>query len=164
MHAISTEYSFRVVTSADLPVLRRWLETPAVARWWPDAQEQHDCIEGDLADAGMAMLIVGWRGRDFAYSQHSGIHGWGAAFSRGLPYDTRAMDSFIGEPDMLGLGHGAGFLRVMAIDLSRRYSMVTVDPDAANLRAQRAYERAGFRGDRIVATPAGSARLMFFEG
>jgi aminoglycoside 6'-N-acetyltransferase len=34
------------------------------------------------------------------------------------------------------------------------------DPDPANTRAIKAYERAGFRRDRVVDTPDGPALLM----
>ncbi|MGA9328511.1 MAG: GNAT family N-acetyltransferase, partial [Bradyrhizobium sp.] len=34
------------------------------------------------------------------------------------------------------------------------------DPDPANTRAIKAYERAGFRRDRVVETPDGPALLM----
>jgi len=37
---------------------------------------------------------------------------------------------------------------------------VLTDPDPTNARAIRAYERAGFRKDRMVDTPDGRALLM----
>ena len=37
---------------------------------------------------------------------------------------------------------------------------VLTDPDPANIRAIRAYEKAGFRKDRMVDTPDGLALLM----
>ena len=37
---------------------------------------------------------------------------------------------------------------------------VVTDPDPANLRAVRAYEKAGFGRDRMVDTPDGPALLM----
>ena len=37
---------------------------------------------------------------------------------------------------------------------------VVTDPDPANARAIRAYEKAGFRRDRLVDTPDGPALLM----
>ena len=37
---------------------------------------------------------------------------------------------------------------------------IVTDPDPANLRAIRAYERAGFTRDRMVDTPDGPALLM----
>jgi aminoglycoside 6'-N-acetyltransferase len=35
-----------------------------------------------------------------------------------------------------------------------------IDPDPANTRAIRAYEKAGFSRDRLVDTPDGAALLM----
>ena len=37
-------------------------------------------------------------------------------------------------------------------------------PDVDNLRARRAYAKAGFRGDTVVETVEGSAILMLFGG
>jgi RimJ/RimL family protein N-acetyltransferase len=39
-----------------------------------------------------------------------------------------------------------------------------IDPDAANLRARRAYAKAGFIGDTIAATVAGPVVVMIFHG
>ena len=41
-------------------------------------------------------------------------------------------------------------------------ALVAIDPSADNVRAQRAYASAGFRGDEIVETDAGPAVLMLF--
>ena len=37
---------------------------------------------------------------------------------------------------------------------------LVIDPDPANARAIRAYEKAGFRRGRVVDTPDGPALLM----
>ncbi|MFZ0205843.1 MAG: hypothetical protein WAL59_06960 [Roseiarcus sp.] len=41
--------------------------------------------------------------------------------------------------------------------------VVAIDPAADNMRARRAYEKAGFVGDGIVETSAGPSVLMIFE-
>jgi hypothetical protein len=41
--------------------------------------------------------------------------------------------------------------------------LVVIDPDAENHRARRAYRKAGFRGDALVDTAAGSIVLMVFN-
>ncbi len=41
---------------------------------------------------------------------------------------------------------------------------IVTDPDPANKRAIRAYEKAGFASDRLVDTPEGVALLMVREG
>ena len=58
-----------------------------------------------------------------------------------------ASTSSIGEPDMLGRGHGSGVHRARSSMrlLGQRHPRVVIDPDPANARAIRAYEKAGFR-------------------
>ncbi len=74
---------------------------------------------------------------------------------------TRGLDQFIGEPDMLDRGHGSAFIRAFADRLlANGAPRVVMDPDPANARAIRAYEKAGFERDRIVHTPDGPALLM----
>ena len=77
------------------------------------------------------------------------------------PAGTRGIDQFIGEPDMIGRGHGSAFIRAF-VDrlLAAGTPRVVTDPDPANTRAIRAYEKAGFRKDRFVDTPDGTALLM----
>jgi len=62
---------------------------------------------------------------------------------------------------MVDRGHGSAFIRVF-IDglLASGTPRVITDPDPANARAIRAYEKAGFRRDRLVSTPDGEALLM----
>src|SRR6266446_4555981 len=75
--------------------------------------------------------------------------------------EVEAMDQFIGELDMIDRGHGSAFIRSF-IDrlLAGGASRVITDPDPANARAIRAYEKAGFCRDRLVETPGGAALLM----
>jgi aminoglycoside 6'-N-acetyltransferase len=77
------------------------------------------------------------------------------------PRGTRGIDLFIGEPGMIGLGHGSALIRHFVDDLLRNGSprMVT-DPSPANARAIRAYEKGGFERNRVVDTPDGLALLM----
>jgi len=102
---------------------------------------------------------------NFAYAQHYCVHVWPQPHFASLPQGSRAIDAFIGEPSMLGIGHGAKFLRVLAEQLMLEgASCVAVDPAPENIRAVRAYRRAGFRGDRMVETERGPAVLMILGG
>ena len=67
----------------------------------------------------------------------------------------------IGVAQMVGRGHGSAFIRTFIEELLANGTprMVT-DPDPVNIRAIRAYEKAGFIRDREVDTPDGRALLM----
>jgi len=74
---------------------------------------------------------------------------------------TRGIDQFIGEGDMVGRGHGSAFIRAFTDTLlAAGTPRVITDPDPANARAIRAYEKAGFRKQHEVDTPDGRSLLM----
>ena len=75
--------------------------------------------------------------------------------------DHPAMDQFIGEPDMIGRGHGSAFIRLFIGGLLEAGTpRIVTDPDPQNARAISAYENAGFHKERLVDTPDGRAILM----
>lgn len=78
---------------------------------------------------------------------------------------TRGIDLFIGEPAYLGQGHGAAFLRLAAEWLLAQPGVRRVigDPEPANRRSRRAFEKAGFRDSGERTVPGGSVRLMVLE-
>jgi aminoglycoside 6'-N-acetyltransferase len=156
----SADYEFVSMTSADLPLIRRWLETPHVSQWWHDPAEQFELVSGDLDHPDMAQYIVAADGRPFAYLQCYNLSDWNTGFGP-QPHGTRGLDQFIGEADMLGCGHGSAFIRIFTEQLlAKGARRVVIDPDPANARAIRAYARAGFSKERIVDTPDGPALLM----
>jgi aminoglycoside 6'-N-acetyltransferase len=157
---VSAGYEFVPMTSADLPLIRRWLETPYVAEWWHDPAEQFELVSGDLDHPDMAQYIVVSDARPFAYLQCYNLSDWNTGFGP-QPLDTRGLDQFIGEADMLCRGHGSAFIRIFTEHLlAKGTPRVVIDPDPANARAIRAYEKAGFVQDRVVDTPDGPALLM----
>jgi len=159
------QYAFRPAAHSDLPLLNRWLRTPEVVRWWGDPDEQLELLRGDLQEPRMVMRIVCFAEHPFAYAQDYDVHSWPQPHFAGLPVGTRAIDAFIGEPEMLGRGHGARFLRLLAERLlSEGAPVVAIDPDVSNLRARRAYEKAGFRAGPVVETGEGPAVLMTCDG
>jgi aminoglycoside 6'-N-acetyltransferase len=155
-----TGYVFRPMSAADLPTIRQWLGTPHVSQWWHDPAQQFELVSGDLGDRDMAQFIVAADAREFAYLQCYNLSAWNTGFGP-QPQGTRGLDQFIGEADMLGRGHGSAFIQVFSDRLlACGTPRVVIDPDPANTRAIRAYEKAGFCRDRIVDTPDGAALLM----
>ncbi len=157
-------YSFRQATQYDLPLLHRWLRSSEVARWWGEPQEQFALLREDFGEPRMVMRIVCFEERPFAYAQDYEVHSWPQPHFARLPLKARAIDAFIGEPKMLGRGHGAKFLKLLAERLmAEGVPVIAIDPDLSNLRARRAYEKAGFRADSVVETGQGRAVLMMFD-
>src|SRR5215471_8089298 len=71
------------------------------------------------------------------------------------------IQQFIGEAGMVGCGHGSAFIRAFTDELlAAGTPRIITDPDPANARAVRAYEKAGFLRQREVDTPDGRALLM----
>jgi len=160
-----TGYTFRSALRHDLPMLERWLRTPEVVRWWGDPDEQAALLQQDLDEPAMVMRIVSFAGRPFAYAQDYAVHSWPQPHFGHLPPGARAIDTFIGEPDMVGRGHGGAYLRLLAERLRAEGApVVAIDPDLDNVRALRAYAKAGFHGSTIVDSAEGPAMLMIFQG
>ncbi len=130
-----------------------------------EPEEQAALLREDLDEPAMVMQIVSFEGKPFAYAQHYAVHTWPQAHFESLPPGSRAIDAFIGEPDILGKGHGSAFLRLLAGQLRREGApVVAIDPDIHNQRAHHARKRASFRGDTEVIADSVPAILMIFEG
>ncbi len=154
-------YSFRPMSTEDLPLIRRWLAEPHVSAWWGDPDEQFALVRGDLDHPAMDQFMVATEDRLFGYIQSYDPAAWPAPPFGTQPPRTRGIDQFIGEPDMIDRGHGSAFIRTfIARLLTEGTPRVLTDPDPANARAVRAYRKAGFQPDRLVDTPDGLALLM----
>jgi aminoglycoside 6'-N-acetyltransferase len=158
---MALQYQFRPMSAADLPMVRRWLEAPHVAQWWRDPDEQFALVSEDLDHPAMDQFVVTADDRPFAYLQCYDPTAWSNNGLGTHPLGTRGIDQFIGEPDMIDRGHGSALIRGFVDGLLKKGTpRVVTDPDPANIRAVRAYEKAGFQKVSLVDTPDGRALLM----
>ena len=161
----TSDYRFIQVTSADLPLLRNWLSDSEVRRWWGDPDEEIALIAGDLENSSIALNIVWFGAKPFAYIQDYDVHASPEKHRHHLPEGTRSIDVFVGEADMRGKGHGPKFLRLRAMDLKQSGApVVVIDPLVANLNARNAYKKAGFIGDDAIDSDDGPIVVMTFIG
>jgi aminoglycoside 6'-N-acetyltransferase len=157
---LAQEYVFRPMTTADLPLIRQWLAKPHVREWWGDPSEQYALVSGDLDEPAMDQYVVSTDGKDFGYIQCYDLTAWNSGFGT-QPEGTRGIDLFIGEAGMIEQGHGSALIRAFAdTRLAAGAPRIVTDPDPANPRAVRAYEKAGFVKAHMVDTPDGPALLM----
>jgi aminoglycoside 6'-N-acetyltransferase len=159
------EYRFALLTPADLPLLRSWLEAPHMGGWWGDAGGEIATIADEMKQRWTDQRLV-WLGTTpFAYVQDYDAHHWPMPQYADQPAGARALDCLLGDVSLLGQGHGAGFIRARALALITEFPAVLVDPDVKNLRAIAAYSRAGFTTGSTTDNEDGApVRVMNFTG
>ncbi|SMX39523.1 GNAT family N-acetyltransferase [Maliponia aquimaris] len=135
-------YSFRKATPDDLALLAAWQAHPHVREWWGSA-EPYDAA--DLADPRVTRCIVSIHGRPFAFMQDYTVHGWTDHHFVDLPKGARGIDQYIGEPELLGLGHGSAFIGArMQVLFDQGAPVIATDPHPDNARAIAVYRKLGF--------------------
>jgi aminoglycoside 6'-N-acetyltransferase len=138
----------RPMTEADLPLVRRWLHQPHVARWW--LQDETDSYRRLLAgeDRGTHLLMVVERG-------HAAV-GWSQwyrwddtpdeARELGTDPDDIGFDYAIGDPGATGRGLGTQMIAALVKHVRQHHPGcgILVEPEAANAASRRVLERNGF--------------------
>jgi aminoglycoside 6'-N-acetyltransferase len=160
-HSDHHAYGFRPVTAEDLAMIAVWLDRPHVAEWWNDEDDKVVEIRAAIADPSTQPYVVELDGRPIGYVQCYDPHLEDDHPYRDQPAGTVGIDQFIGEPDLVGIGHGSRLIAAFVDRLFRHgAARVIIDPDPANARAIRAYEKAGFRAFDLRTTVYGDALMM----
>ena len=135
-------YQFRKATMDDLARLTTWQAAPHVSQWW-GAAAPYD--RKALRDPRVSRWIVSFDGRPFAFMQDYTPHGWNDHHFAHLPNGSRGIDQFIGDPEMIGKGHGTAFIGArMQVLFAVGAPVIATDPHPRNARAIAAYRKLGF--------------------
>jgi aminoglycoside 6'-N-acetyltransferase len=154
-------YQFRAVTTADLPLLREWLWREHVREWWGDPVNGLARMAEHIVDPAINSFMVECDDVPIGYIQSWDPHAEADHPCRDQPLGTRGIDQFIGEPELIGQGHGTAFIRLFVESLLKAGApRVITDPNPRNSRAIRAYAKAGFREIDRRITISGEAVLM----
>jgi RimJ/RimL family protein N-acetyltransferase len=147
----------RPATRADWPLIRRWLARADIEDWWGPraATEAEVLIALDSAHALCRIIESTATGAAIGYGHAVDAMTWGADLPEDLVPGTWDIDLFIAAEAHRGNGAGAAALgrlrdEVFATTLA---VAVAVFPSIANERAVRAYEKAGFRWQRVWHDP-----------
>ena len=129
------------MTNNDLPQLFDWLQRPHVKEWWNDNEDTLEKVAENYSqpEAGLERWILMER----SYDAERPI---GYFQSYKIDDETVGIDQLIGEPDCIGRGIGTTAIREFCLLVAERLcpTIIVLDPEPANKRAIRAYEKAGF--------------------
>jgi len=163
------DINFIPVQPEHYSLLRTWLEAPHMQEWWGDPATElgyiRDMVEERDTTRPFLIAPVGyiqyWHIGHHQNEQWVKDHPWLMDF----PSDTIGVDLSIGEADKLSQGIGstalAAFVRMLR---DQGFDNIIIDPDPANVRAVRAYEKAGFRRAMIASSNEGPVLLMVHDG
>ncbi|MBA3814479.1 MAG: GNAT family N-acetyltransferase [Alphaproteobacteria bacterium] len=159
---------FQPLQEPHFPLLLKWLETPHVKACWDQDVEwtpervrekfgsyvQEYKLEKDAVkkpvqayvfyiDSQPAGYIQLYKARDFSRDDNTSLSG--------LPDSLSALNVLIGEEEYLGKGWGSHILTQFLHEyVDPHYDACFVDPDAANIKVMRAYEKTVFKKIRTV--------------
>ena len=141
----------RDVTSDDLPLIERWLQTDHVRPYWGDPGENiRQLRNAPGAGRWRAVIEVDGRKVGLVLWQHPTRQELDVAGLTDIPDSVIDIDIMIGEREAVGRGVGSGALRLVAgaalADPAVPLVMGCARSD--NLVSQRAFAKAGFRKDR----------------
>lgn len=152
---------FRLVTETDLPLIGAWLAEPHVARWWGDAGAALDEIRQAMAEPTTEPYLILFDEVPVGYIQSYDIHGEADHPYRDQPPGTVGIDLSIGEPSLVGRGHGPAVIEAFVARLfAAGVPRVVIDPDPDNTQAIRAYTKASFVPVGVRTSIYGPALLM----
>lgn len=136
------KYEFRQITMDDLDLLMEWQARPHVREWWGSG-EPYD--QEKISDPRVLRWIISTDERPFAFMQDYTVHGWEDHHFAQLPKGSRGIDQYVGDPDMIGVGHGSAFIgaRMQAL-FEEGAPFIATDPHPDNIRAISVYKKLGF--------------------
>ncbi|WP_342070298.1 GNAT family N-acetyltransferase [Yoonia algicola] len=151
-------YTFRSLTEADLPLMRRWLQAAHVKVWWPDADKQIALMEKDMDNTAIDMRVVSLINHPFAYIHDHDARAFPLPQYADLPHGARVMATFVGDNDFMGQGHSVGYIDAHVRTLRVKYPMVAAGVGTTDTRTISIYRQAGFKNRRLATT--GEGRLV----
>lgn len=173
MDSADPSITFRPLCEDDLPLLTNWLNRAHILEWWrgDDAPPDIECTkkkylprmdEASSVKAYIAVLADEPIGFIQSYVALDCGDGW---WEEETAPGVRGIDQFLCDGGRLGQGLGTRMVNAFVERLLAEpgVTRVQTDPDPANARAIRCYEKVGFRPVRRATTPDGPALVMVVD-
>lgn len=161
---VAGEFRLRPVRPADLPLVTKWMNDPAVAAYWSlDGPAEHTerHVSAQLAGDGRSTPCLGLiDGTPMSYWEvYRADLDPLARHYRSQPHDT-GIHLLLGPPDARGRGLGSILLTALADHLLRYAPRLVGEPDVRNTPSVRAFHNAGFHPAAELDLPDKRAVLM----
>lgn len=165
-------FGFRRLRDDDLPFLHRWLNDPAVVRWWEGTDVSWPAVErryGSGNTSGVEQWIalvddepIGWLQ---CYSAADVADREAYYWREHLDLDrTAGIDYLVGEGARRGRGTGSAMIRAFVRDVvfarHPQWDHAAAGPFEANPASWKALQKAGFRRVATLRDEAGPCVLM----
>ena len=137
-----------------------WFNRPHMKKWWGRGRgrsfEEVEMKYGPRVDGKERVFgyIVEIDGKPAGYIQYYPVSDFlpdgvtqndNGLFQIYSKKEMAGLDVFIGEESLVGKGYGTGIIRAFLDEVVfPKYRVVVIDPQAANKRAIRVYEKCGF--------------------
>jgi RimJ/RimL family protein N-acetyltransferase len=134
-------FEFKKLSHEDIPMVHQWMASPHVREFWSEKAVGNfsnfkKTFEGKIASKKLNPYIVFLQGKPIGYIQ-----------SYVVDEKTFGIHQFIGVEEFVDKGLGSMFVKEFTDELltSKKITRIITDPSVLNLRAQKAYEKAGFK-------------------
>ncbi|MBY0500565.1 MAG: acetyltransferase [Alphaproteobacteria bacterium] len=153
--------SFIPLHSSHFPLLHKWMNAEHVQKWWGENQswtledisskydtycKGYKVVEGQKKT--IHSFIIEISSQPIGFIQYYNAYDFPrerGEMLTGLPKRLAALDLYIGETSFFGKGFGFYILdRFLKEHISPSFEACFVDPNCHNIRAIKAYEKAGF--------------------
>lgn len=162
---MSMTITFQPLQELHFPLLLKWLEKPHVKAWWdPEVrwtpelikEKYESYVQGYKLEQGikkpLQTYVIYVDDSPIGYIQLYNGHDFPREDSLDeFPASLASLDIFIGEEDFLGKELGSRIIKQFLSEyVDPYYNPCFVDPDTTNIKAIRAYEKAGFKKIKMV--------------
>ena len=160
------EITFVPLAPEHLELLHGWLQQPHVREFWDDGHRTREQVQSHYFDPVRDALafVVSLNDRPAGYLQtfrvstDSEYRQW-----RSPRGETWGLDLLLGAAADTGQGHGPQVIRAFTVFWQGQrphLSRLLIDPDVRNIRAVRAYQKAGFSGVGGLASAGAVLRIL----
>jgi aminoglycoside 6'-N-acetyltransferase len=155
MSGESETVRLRPARRADWDLIRGWLARPDIEAWWGPRSATEAEVNIAINSGHALCRIIEAGGVAVGYAHAVDATMWGDELPQDLAPGTWDLDLFIASEEHRGRGVGQTALSQLKDEVfgTTLATAVCVFPSIRNERAVRAYERAGFRWQRIWNDP-----------